>query len=123
MTDSNLPNRKHYVAEVVRLYLSLPETPARAGVSDRQLAGLWFDRHIEPAILRQAFLLASIRRLGRSPEMPPLAPIRSLHYFMPVVEEILQSPLPPGYADHLERKLRTFSTSARSRLTNTPAPV
>ena len=40
-----------------------------------------------------AFLLASVRRAARRPDAIPLGPIRSLHYFLPVIEELLHTPL------------------------------
>ena len=36
-----------------------------------------------------ALLLASLRRANRRPDALPLGPIRSLHYFLPVIEELL----------------------------------
>ena len=50
--------------------------------------------------------MATSRRLFRDPALPRLSPIRSLYYFLPIVEELLQYPLPHGYAQYLERKLR-----------------
>src|SRR5215831_17574240 len=38
---------------------------------------------------------------------PPLPPVRSLHYFLPVLDEISSQPLPPGYLEYLEAKLRS----------------
>jgi hypothetical protein len=32
----------------------------------------------------------------------------SLHYFVPVIDEILRQPLPPGYVRYLEYKLEAF---------------
>lgn len=51
-------------------------------------------------------LLATVTRLYRNG--PPLPIIRSLHYFVPVVDEILRQPLPHGYVQYLEYKLRSF---------------
>ncbi len=43
-----------------------------------------------------AFLLASARRAARPANALRLGPIRSLHYFLPVIEELLQTPLHYG---------------------------
>jgi hypothetical protein len=91
------------------MYVSLPETPQQAARSDWILANHLFDRQIEIETVKQAFLLATIRRLGRSPEMPRLSLIRSLHYFLPVIEELLAQPLPAGYVEYLERKIALLS--------------
>jgi len=53
---------------------------------------LW-EREIPLPIVEAALLLASDRRAARPPEAIPLQPIRSLHYFLPVIEELLHTPL------------------------------
>src|SRR5215470_8480096 len=55
--------------------------------------------------IEAAFLLASARRLFRDPALPPLRPIRSLHYFLPVIEEVSAGPLSSDYVKHLRLKL------------------
>lgn len=42
--------------------------------------------------------------LGDSPA-PPLATIRSLAYFLPVIEEVLSLRVSPGYFQHLRHKI------------------
>jgi hypothetical protein len=51
-------------------------------------------------------LLATLRRLSRSSDLPPLLKIRSLAYFLPVIAELQQQPLPDGYLDYLRLKLQ-----------------
>jgi hypothetical protein len=51
--------------------------------------------------------------LARSAELPPLPKIRSLAYFIPVIEELRQQPLPDGYLDYLRLKLRRLSQDDR----------
>ena len=46
-------------------------------------------------------LLASLRRLIRPAELPPLPPIRSLAYFQPVIEELLVHPVPDNYGNYI----------------------
>jgi len=41
----------------------------------------------------------------RSPQAPKLGPIRSLHYFAPVIEEVRSNPLPESYLEYLRQKL------------------
>jgi hypothetical protein len=50
-------------------------------------------------------LLASARRLFRDPTSAPLQPIRSLHYFLPVIKEVSAGPLSPDYVKYLRLKL------------------
>ena len=105
--------RRAYTQTVLSHYLELPHTPTRARPPDRQLAAHFYDRAIPLATVQDALLLATSRRLLRDAALPPLSPIRSLYYFLPVVEELLETPLPPGYAQHLERKLRAHHKAQR----------
>ena len=100
-----------YVKTVLDLYLSLPETPSRVSRFDRSLALQLFNRSISTSTIEAAFLLASARRLCRSPDAPPLGPIRSLHYFLPVIEELIHNPLPSDYVRYLRHKLATHKSS------------
>ena len=45
--------------------------------------------------------LALGRRNARPPDADPLPPIRSLHYFLPVIDELPPGPPPEGYLDYL----------------------
>lgn len=101
MTDAG----RIYVEAVLDRYLWLPGTPIRTSRSDRRLAAALYERRVPLAIVRAALLLAAARRAFRSESAPPLAPIRTLHYFLPIVEEILECPLALGYPEYLENKL------------------
>ena len=85
-------------------------------------AGAWpaspTERHIPLSTLQGACYLALARRASRPPEAPPLQPIRSLAYFLPVLEEVINEPLPPGYVRYLLDKLDLkdhFSTVLEER--------
>ena len=121
MTGEPDCDRQEFTKSLIRLYLSLPETPQRAGRIDWILANHLFDRKIPIETIKQAMMLASVRRLARPPEMPRLAPIRSLNYFVPVIEELLEQPLPDGYAEYLERKVVSLTQSAGERKAPSPA--
>ena len=111
-----------YVETVLDLYLALPETPTRVSRFDRNLALQLFQRAVPRSTIEAAFLLASARRLCRPADAPPLGSIRSLHYFVPVIEEIIHQPLPAGYVHYLRHKLATrrpqkhSTTDPRSRV-------
>lgn len=104
------PKCDEYVAAVLKMYVELPETPARAGSGDRQRARALHERGVSLTIVESALLLASLRRLGRPPESPRLAPIRSLAYFLGVIDELLDNPFPDGYLDYLRHKMCTIRT-------------
>ena len=90
-----------YVQAVLRLYLDLPDTPTSARRHDRRLAQQLNDRGVALAIVEAALLLATARRNTRPHTAPPLGPVRSLSYFLPVIEELRRHPLPDGYLDYL----------------------
>jgi len=102
-----------YLAAVLTLYLNLAETPSRASLNDRKSAAELHARGISLATVESAFLLASVRRLARSPDMPPLSPIRSLAYFFPVIQEVLANPIPENYLDYLRRKVEVLTRGKR----------
>lgn len=110
---------RSYTSAVLAGYLELPDTPSRSRLNDRLLAGQLYQRQIPLQTVQHAFLLATARRHLRLPDAPPLQPIRSLYYFLPLIEELLQAPLPNGYDLYLKRKLATL----KSRRLSSPASV
>jgi hypothetical protein len=100
VTDS-----QHFVETVLALYRKLPDTPIRHSRYDRRLAAQLCQQNVPLSVVEAAFLLATARRILRDPSYPPLNPIRSLHYFLPVIEELLDQPLSPTYLQYLRHKL------------------
>lgn len=107
MTDSDAFD----LDRLLGLYLALPHTPSRASRYDRRLALELQQRKISWQAVETAFLLALARRCFRDPALPPLQPIRSLHYFLPVIEEVLSMEISPEYVQYLKRKLAPYLTS------------
>ena len=105
-TDSDPAN---YMAAVLILYVELPETPMRANVQDQWQARRLHDRGVPLRVVESAFLLASLRRLARPLDSPPLSAIRSLAYFLPVIDELLAHPAPDHYLEYLRLKLRQLA--------------
>jgi hypothetical protein len=95
-----------YVASVVTLYLQMPDTPIRVSASDQWLAQHFHQEGVPLETVETALLLGSLRRLIRPDDAPRLAPIRSLAYFRPVIEELQDSPAPENYREYLRLKLR-----------------
>ena len=77
---------------MLTLYVDLPDTPLRASVPDQRQARIWFDRGVALEVVETALLLACLRRKARPADVPPLPRIRSLAYFQPVIEELLEHP-------------------------------
>ena len=94
-----------FVRAVLSAYLALPDTPRRTSPFDRRLARDLHDRAVPLATVSAAFCLAMARRKARPPSAVPLGSIRSIAYFLPVIEELLAKPMDPIYAEYLQRKL------------------
>jgi len=97
-----------YIAAVLKTYLQLPETPPKPSLNDRKTAESLLTSGIPLATVESALLLATVRRLGRPSDSPPLSPVRSLAYFLPVVQEFLDSPIADDYLGYLRMKVRSL---------------
>ena len=108
-----LQDLETYRQMLLDLYLRLPDTPRRLSRHDLRLAQQLWERQIPLTTVEAAFLLASLRRAARRPDAIPLPPVRSLHYFLPVIEELLHTPLHHGDA---------YLAYLRSKVPLRPAP-
>jgi hypothetical protein len=70
------------------------------------LATQLYQRGVALSVIENAFVLAAARRLMRPADTPPLGTIRSLAYFLPVIEEVLGLRISPGYFQDLRHKLQ-----------------
>ncbi|MDD2766015.1 MAG: hypothetical protein PHE83_18790 [Opitutaceae bacterium] len=75
-----------YVAAVLAAYVALPDTACQPRRADRVLAHSLFAEGVPLDVVLDALLLADARR-HLNPASPP-APVRSLHYFLPVIREL-----------------------------------
>lgn len=98
-----------YVTAVILLYVELPETPLSASLQDHRQARRLHDRGVPLQVVESALLLASLRRLIRPADLPPLPSIRSLAYFQPVIDELLVHPMPDNYLEYLRLKLNRIA--------------
>jgi hypothetical protein len=100
-------NSRAYRDAVLSAYVALPDTPSSPRSYDRWIATEWFRRGIPLQRVRAALLLGTLRRRCRSPLAQPLAPVISLAYFQPVLEEVLHlnPPLESSYVEYLLAKL------------------
>ena len=106
---------------VVTDYVRLPGTPLPRqppGPAPRRL--LCTSRRVPLPVVHAALLLAAARRTLRSSHLMPLPPIRTLHYFLPVIEEVLHSPPDPGYV-RVPRRQAHAVRQGESRVLALPA--
>lgn len=98
--------KDQYVAEVIRLYRATPTVLGHVRRADRLLARKLFDHQVPIHAIRSALILGAARRVLHNAFSSPMPPVRSLHYFLPLVQEVLDRP--PGYReiDQLVARLR-----------------
>ena len=117
MADSPL-GREEYIQKVLTAYRQTPETTGTIRPPDRRVAAQLYARGVPLHTVENALLLAASRRLFRSTEAPPLATIRSLAYFLPVINEVLKLAVSPDYFRHLRRQIAGFHADASNPPTN-----
>jgi len=111
MPDTPL-SREQYVHRVLETYQRTPGTSGNVRPADRRLALELQQRGIPLRTVENALLLAAARRIFRPAEAPPLTTVRSLAYFVPVIEELLATTVAENYFEYLRRKLEPFSSHA-----------
>jgi len=104
--------QREYVRQVLEAYCATPGTAGVVRRADRSFATQLHDRGVPLTTVENALILAAARRSARLADAPPLRTIRSLAYFAPVIDEVLQLSVGPEYFQHLRTKLQR-STSAR----------
>ena len=96
---------EQYVQSLLDAYRQTPTTAGSVRAADRRLAAQLFERGVPLSMIQAAFSLAAFRRIFRQPNAAPLHPIRSLHYFLPVLDEIRSEPISPDYIRYIQWKL------------------
>jgi len=94
--------KQDYIRKVLDAYRRTPGTTGVIRRNDRLLAAVLYDRRVPVTTVENALILAASRRIFRSPDVVPLQPIRSLHYLLPVIDEVLQLRISQDYFRHLQ---------------------
>lgn len=105
MQDSNL-SQTEYVRRVLDAYCRTPGTTGQVRRSDRLVAAQLQQRGVPLQVVENALVLAASRRLFRAYDAPPLTVVRSMAYFVPVIEEVLELKINATYFRHLRAKLQ-----------------
>ena len=102
-------SQEEYIRQVLEAYRKTPGTMGTVRRTDRMLAAQLYQRGLPVRVIENAFVLAAARRLIRPGGAPPLGTIRSLAYFLPVIEEVLGLHVGPGYFQYLRQKLERIA--------------
>ena len=100
--------QKEFVHRVLEAYRKTPGTMGTVRRPDRLLAEQLYQRGVSATIVENAFVLAAARRLMRPADAPPLGTIRSLAYFLPVIDEVLGLSVSQDYFQHLRQQIQRF---------------
>jgi hypothetical protein len=98
-------SQEEYVRQVLEAYRQTPGTTGTVRRADRMLAAQLYQRGLSVRIIENALVLGAVRRLMRPVDAAPLGTIRSLAYFLPVIEEVLELRVSPDYFQYLRHKL------------------
>jgi hypothetical protein len=98
--------QREYVRRLLEAYRATPGATGVLRRPDRLLAAQLHERGVPLETVENALTLAAARRSTRPADAPPLGTIRSLAYFSPVIEEVLQLKVGPEYFQHLRNKLQ-----------------
>jgi hypothetical protein len=104
--DQPPSSQQDYVRRVLDVYRHTPGTTAKVHRSDRWLAAQLYHRGVPLTVIENALLLATARRLLRPTTAPALTRVRSLAYFLPVIDEVLELKLSQDYFQHVRRRIQ-----------------
>ncbi len=113
--DEQSLSREEYLQKVLGAYRTTPGTAGTIRRADRLLAAQLYARGVPLHVVEDALVLAASRRLIRPADAPPLATIRSLAYFSPVMEEVLALRVSPDYFQYLRHKIRRYLEASNAR--------
>ena len=109
--DQQPSGREDYVRKVLEAYRNTPGTCGHLRRPDRMLAIQLYQRGVPLHAVENALVLAAVRRLIRPADAPPLATVRSLAYFIPIIEEVLETDVGEEYFQYARQKLQRLRPS------------
>ena len=109
--DKQPSGREDYVRKVLEAYRNTPGTCGNLRRPDRLVALDLYQRGIPLNTVENALVLAAVRRLIRPADAPPLTSVRSLAYFLPVIEEVLETEVGEEYFQYARQKLQRLRPS------------
>ena len=99
--EENCVSQEEYIRRVLEAYRKTPGTMGTVHRPDRLLATQLHQRGVPLMVVENAMVLAASRRMTRPADAMPLGTIRSLAYFLPVIDEVLNLRIQPDYFNYL----------------------
>jgi hypothetical protein len=109
--DKQPSGREDYVRKVLEAYRNTPGTCGNLRRPDRMLAVQLYQRGVPLSIVENALVLAAVRRLIRPADAPPLTTVRSMAYFLPVIEEVLETEVGEEYFQYARQRLQRLRSA------------
>ena len=107
--EANGADREEYIRQVLDAYRKTPGTMGTVRRPDRLLAAQLHQRGVPLMVVESAMVLAASRRMARPADAPPLGTIRSLAYFLPVIDEVLSLRVSPDYFRYLRYRMERLT--------------
>lgn len=104
-------DRNEYVRRLLEAYRRTPGTCGVVRRPDRLLAAELHQRGVPIEVVENALILAASRRLVRPADAPPLGIIRSLAYFLPVIDEVTNLQASPEYFRYLRSRIAQLTSA------------
>ncbi len=111
-----------YVGSVRKRFVTLGCTTGRFSPPDEQLARDLEQKAIPLAVVEDAMLIGACRKYVSWLNSGPSAPIASLHYFEPIIEEVMERPFPTGYRDYMRLQVDKLARLYAERVTGDGNP-
>jgi len=109
--EVNSLSREPYVRRLLDAYRRTPGTTGIVRRADHLLAAQLHQRGVPLPVVENALVLAAARRLFRPHTLPPLTTVRSLAYFLPVIEEVLELKVSDDYFQHIRHRLQRWRSA------------
>lgn len=102
-------DRSEYLRCLFEAYRATPGTCRVVRRADRLVAIQLYERAVPLTVVENAFALAAVRRMMRPDGAAPLPAVRSLAYFLPLIDEVLATDVDPRYYQHVRNKLQRLA--------------
>jgi hypothetical protein len=105
-----------YVDSLRKFFITLSCTSGRFGPSEERQAEALEKKGIPLQTIEDAMLVGACRKYVSWINNGPSAPIASLHYFDPIIEEVLERPFPAGYREYMNLQVEKLAKLHAARI-------